>query len=264
MDFAGFETLSFERQGKILIVRIDRGENLNAVNATMHHEFGRVFRELNADPDSEVIVLTGRDKSFCAGGDIEWFQKMIDDPARFEALAPEGKNIVLDLLNLEKPIICQLNGPAAGLGATIALLCDIIIAAEDAIIGDPHVRMGLVAGDGGALIWPQLVGFARAKEYLMTGKMLSAQEAERIGLINHVVPAEELDAAVMKLAGQLANGATQAIRWTKTVTNIALKELAHKVMDAGIAYEMATNTSYDHQEAVTAFAERRKPDFKGR
>lgn len=264
MDFAGYRTLRFDRRGRILTVTIDRPEALNAVNAAMHEDFARVFRDAQDDPGSDVVVLTGAGRAFCAGGDVGWFQAMIDDPAAFRRLIPEAKKIVFDLLDLEKPIVCRLNGAAAGLGATLALLCDIIVAADTARIGDPHVRMGLVAGDGGAVIWPQLVGFARAKELLLTGEMLAAPEAERIGLVNHVVPAAELDAKVYGLAETLAGGATLAIRWTKTVVNTPLKEIAHTLMDASLAYEMASNETADHQEAVAAFREKRAPRFAGR
>jgi enoyl-CoA hydratase len=114
------------------------------------------------------------------------------------------------------------------------------------------------------VIWPQLIGYARAKEFLMTGEMLTAERAERIGLVNYVVPAAELDARVDAMADTLANGATLAIKWTKTVANIPLRRLAHELMDASIAYEMMTNVSADHQEAVNAFREKRKPKFSGR
>ena len=132
------------------------------------------------------------------------------------------------------------------------------------MIGDPHVRMGLVAGDGGAVIWPQLIGYARAKELLLTGEMLTAARAAELGLVNHVVPAAELDARVDALADQLAAGAPWAIRWTKTVANIPLRRLAHELMDASIAYEMGTSTTADHREAVAAFREKRPPRFTGR
>ena len=174
------------------------------------------------------------------------------------------KKMIFGLLDLEKPVIARINGDCIGLGATLALLCDILIAVDDARLGDPHVRMGYVAGDGGAVIWPQLVGYARAKEYLLTGDLLNAKEAERIGLINHAVPRQDLDAKVNALAEKLANGATKAIKWTKTCINIPLRQLAHSIMDASLAYEALTNIGADHQEAVTAFQEKRKPKFTGR
>jgi len=149
-----------------------------------------------------------------------------------------------------------------GLGATIALFCDVIFAADNAKIGDPHIRVGLVAGDGGAVIWPQLIGYARAKERLMTGDAMSAEEAARIGLINHVVPADELDARVAEFADRLANGATNAIRWSKVSVNIGLKQLAHSIMDTSLSYEWLSSLSADHREAVNAFCEKRKPVFE--
>jgi len=262
-DYAGYKCLTFERRERILRVTLNRPDTLNQVDGDMHHDLSVVFEEINRDPGCDVVVLTGAGRAFCAGGSASWMQGMIDEPAEFRAIGPDAKRIVFSLLELEKPIICRLNGAAAGLGATIALLCDIIIASDKAVIGDPHVKMGFVAGDGGAVIWPQLIGFARAKEFLMTGEMLTAERAERIGLVNYVVPAVELDARVDAMADTLARGATLAIRWTKTVTNIPLRRRAHEVMDASVAYEMMSNVSADHQEAVHAFLGKRKPKFSG-
>jgi enoyl-CoA hydratase len=160
-------------------------------------------------------------------------------------------------------MIAKLNGPAVGLGATIALLCDVIFAAPTAKIGDPHVKVGFAAGDGGAVIWPHLIGHARAKEYLMTGRLLTAEEAEKIGLINHVVPAAELDRAVDEFAQELLRGPMRAIQWTKLSVNIGLKQLAHAILDASVAYEALSNVTADHQEAVRAMREKRTPQFTG-
>lgn len=260
----GYECFKFRRKGRILHVTIDRATKRNAVDDALHHEFARVFYDLNDDPSSDVIVLTGTDRWFCAGGDFDWFQGLIDDPAKWRReVVPAAKRIIGGLLELEKPIVCGVNGAAAGLGASIALLCDIIIMADTAVIGDPHVKAGLVAGDGGAIIWPQLVGFARAKEMLMTGRMLCAAEAERLGLVNHVVPAAELPARVDAMAEELVNGATLAIRWTKTVVNMELRRIHAALTDAALGYETLTNSSADHQEAVNAFREKRKPKFTG-
>ena len=173
-------------------------------------------------------------------------------------------NLVFGLLDLEKPVIAKVRGPAIGLGCTIALFCDVIFAADTARFADPHVKIGVVAGDGGAVIWPQLVGYARAKEYLMTGDPIIASEAERIGLINHVVPESELDARVDGFARKLANGAPQAIKYTKVSVNLRLKEIAHTILDASMAYEMLTFATSDHREAVAAFLEKRKPNFTGK
>lgn len=259
-----YTTIKFARQGRVLTATLSRPAAMNAVNAAMHEELSRLFYDLQDDSDSDILVLTGEGKAFCAGGDLIWLQEAIDDPEVFIRMGGEAKRIIFGQLEMEKPLICRLNGAATGLGASLALGCDITIASANAVIGDPHVSVGLVAGDGGAILWSQLVGFARAREYLFTGKLAKAEEAERIGLINRVVPIGQLDEAVYTLADELAAGATKAIRWTKIVTNTPLKALAHQLFDMGLAYESMSNVSADHQEAVSAFRERRKPNFTGR
>jgi enoyl-CoA hydratase len=256
--------LSFERRGRVLEITMNRPDTLNAVDEVMHEELARVFTDASNDEGSDIVILTGAGRAFSSGGDVGFFQKMIDEPSSFEKTAREAKQIIFTLLDCEKPIIAKVNGHATGLGATIALFCDVIFASEAAKIGDPHVSVGLVAGDGGAVIWPQLIGYARAKEYLMTGKLMPAAEAARIGLINHAVPATELDAQVRDFADHLAAGAIKAIKWTKMSVNIGLKQLASSIMDASLAYEAMSNVTVDHQEAVHAFREKRKPLFTGR
>ena len=262
MDFSTYERMRISRNGRILTIALDNGK-INAVDSTMHHELARVFLDAQDDEDSDLVILTGTGRAFCAGGDMDWFQKHIEDPRTFRAIAPEAKRIVTSLLDLEKPLICRLNGAAAGLGATIALMSDIIIAADSARIGDPHIKVGLVAGDGGAIIWPQLIGFARAKELLLTGDLLTATEAAGLGLVNYAVPADELDAKVDEIAGKILGNPRWAVRWTKTVANIPLRELAARLADPALAYEILTNLTADRKEAVAAFVERRKPEFTG-
>ena len=264
MRYSNYSTMIVQLSDRIATVTMNRPEKLNAVDERMHEELAQIFIDLNNDPDIDVVILTGAGRAFSSGGDIGWMQLMIDEPSRFEKTAREGKQIVFSLLDCEKPIIAKLNGHATGLGATIALFCDVIFASERAKIGDPHVSVGFVAGDGGAVIWPQLIGYARAKEYLMTGDLLSAPEAARIGLINRAVPPEELDATVDAFARRLTAGAVKAIKWTKLSVNIGLKQLAHSIMDASIAYEAQSNRTADHAEAVAAFRDGRRPTFVGR
>lgn len=264
MDFSSYECIEFHRSGRILTIALNRPEQRNAVNARLHHELSRVFSDAQRDSDSDVVVLTGNGTAFCAGGDIDWMQLSVDQPDEFEKTAREAKDIVYSQLDLEKPLICKLNGHATGLGASLALLCDIIIASDEAKIGDPHVSVGLVAGDGGALIWPQLVGYAKAKKYLLTGELMLAVEAERIGLVTDVVPLAKLDTAVDAMAQRLVSGATKAIRWSKVTINLPLRQLFHSYFDAGVAYECLSNLTADHAEAVKAFRERRKPVFTGK
>ena len=256
-----YTTMTFARERRVLTVTLDRPTVLNAVNAAMHAEMARLFYDIAADRETDIVVLTGAGRAFCAGGDIDWLQGAVDDPTIFDGIAVEAKQIVFGLLDLEKPVICRLNGDAVGLGATVALFCDIIIAADDARIGDLHVNIGLSAGDGGAIIWPQLIGYPRAKEFLMTGRLIDGAEAAKMGLVNEAVPLDELDARTDRMVGKLERGATQAIRLTKVSINVGLKQLAHAMMDASIAYESLTNVSADHREGLAAFGEKRRPAF---
>jgi enoyl-CoA hydratase len=264
MNFADYENIAFKRRERVLEIILNRPDKYNAVDAALHTELARVFTDAANDAESDIIVLTGAGKAFSAGGDVNHMQKSVEEPERWSKTVLEGKQIVFSLLDCEKPIIAKVNGHATGLGATLALFCDVVFASETAKIGDPHVSVGLVAGDGGAIIWPQLIGYARAKEYLMTGQLMSASEAERIGLINHAVPPGELDAKVDAFVDRLAAGAPQAIRWTKVSVNIGLKQLAHSIMDTAIAYEWLSARSSDHREAVAAFLEKRTPKYTGR
>ncbi|SEO67233.1 enoyl-CoA hydratase [Salinihabitans flavidus] len=261
--FDDYETITFSREGRILTITLNLPESLNSVNAKLHSELSRVFSDANDDPESDIVVLTGAGRAFCAGGDVDWMQDAIDTPSNFEITATEAKRILFSQLDLEKPLICRMNGHALGLGASVALSCDVVIASEKAKIGDPHVSIGLVAGDGGAFLWPQMIGFGRAREYLMTGDPIPATDAAQMGLISRAVPVENLDEAAYGLARRLAGGAIKAIRWTKITANLPLKALVHASMDAGIAYEMMSNLSRDHAEAVAAFREKRKPEFTG-
>jgi enoyl-CoA hydratase len=263
MKFSDYRAMSFRRDQGVLHATLNRPDTLNAVDADLEHDLGRLFDDVGRDPDTRVLVLTGAGRAFSAGGDIEEMQKAIDDPDRFLAGIAQGKRLIFSLLDCPKPVIAKVNGPAVGLGATLALFCDIIIASCEAKIADPHVRVGFVAGDGGAVIWPQLIGYARAKEYLLTGNSLTGEEAAHIGLINRAVAAVDLDRTVDELAQRLANGASRAIQWTKLAVNVGLKQLAHSILETSFAYEALSNLTKDHQEAVNAFREKRRPCFTG-
>jgi enoyl-CoA hydratase len=253
-----YETLLLERKDRLLTITLNRPDVLNGVNEQMHKDLVDVVHFVAEDEGSDVIVLTGAGRAFSAGGELAYIAETAQHPERFDVDARRAKRIVYGMLDLEKPVVCKLNGHAVGLGATLALLCDVIFAAETAKIGDPHVSVGLVAGDGGALVWPQRIGLARAKEYLMTGELILAPKAEAIGLINYAVPAAELDAAVDAFCQRLLNGSTNAIRWTKVTLNLELKRIAHAVMDAGIAYEAVTVRSAEHRQAVEQLLSKKK------
>ena len=258
-----YNTLLLTRQNRRLTITLNRPELLNACNFDMHEELADVFVYAARDPHSDVVVLTGAGRAFSAGGDLAHITRNAANPELFDQEARSAKRIVFGMLDLDKPLICRLNGHAVGLGATLALLCDVIFAADNAKIGDPHVGIGLVAGDGGAAIWAQRIGLGRAKEYLLTGDLLTAKKAEEIGLVNHCVPAAELDAAVDAHCERLLKSSTNAVRWTKVLLNLELKRIAHAVLDAGVAYESLSVRSAEHRDAVQALVDKaasgRKP-----
>jgi len=263
-SYDSYKSLQVIRLGGVVTVTLNRPDFLNAINEAMHEELARIFVDIGSDEEARVVVLTGAgEKAFCSGGDIVWMNKLLD-PREFTRTTIEGRRIIYSMLDCQKPIIARLNGHAIGLGATIALFSDIVVAVDTAKIADPHVRVGLTAGDGGAVIWPQLVGFARAKEYLLTGNALGAGEAERIGLINYAVPASELDARVAGFVKQIDEGATVAIAGTKVSVNVALKQLAHAILETSFTCEALSNLTSDHREAVAAFGEKRPAKFTGR
>jgi len=256
-----YDTLALSRRGRLLTITMNRPDSLNAVNLRLHQELAEVFTWATADPDSDVVLLTGAGRAFSAGGDLDHILNNATHPELFDEEVRLAKRIVFSMLDLDKPLVCRMNGHAVGLGATLALYCDVIFASEKAKIGDPHVAVGLVAGDGGAAIWPQRVGLCRAKEFLLTGELLSARQAADIGLINHCLAAGELDASVDAFCDRLVAGASQAIRWTKVLLNQELKRVTHSLLDTGLAYEALSVRSEDHREAVKALQENRSPQF---
>lgn len=262
-DYSRYANLTVETAERVATVTFNRPERLNAFNRELHEELENVLVDLNGDEEVNAVVLTGAGKAFSAGGDLKAMQASQGEPIVRRAPTGRGRRLIMNLLELQQPIIAAVNGDAVGVAATVALFCDVVIASETARIGDPHVRVGLVAGDGGAIIWPALVGAARAKEYLMTGDLLSAKEAERIGLINRVVPPEELMSTAMGLARRLAQGPTWAIRWTKFSINKQLRAQMNLALDTSLALESLTYLTEDHKEAVAAFLEKRQPVFKG-
>ncbi|CAM2169493.1 Enoyl-CoA hydratase/isomerase family protein [Paraburkholderia sacchari] len=264
MDYQHYTHLGVSINSRIATLTLQSGEKFNCVNWQMHHELGTIFNDLSNDDDVDVIVLTGADDAFCAGANLQWLQQQLETPRDPREARNAGRAIVLGMLDCPKPVIARVNGDAIGLGASLALLADIVIAVDTARIADPHVRIGLVAGDGGTLIWPLLVGFARAKEFLLTGNAVSAPDAARMGLINYSVTKDELDATVERFARQLVEGAPLAIQLTKAATNIPLRQAVESVLESSLAYEIQTLRSKDVQEGVAAFLERRKPVFSGK
>ncbi|QIE89788.1 enoyl-CoA hydratase/isomerase family protein [Pseudomonas nitroreducens] len=264
MNFADYKTMSFERRGRVLTVTFNQPEKLNSFAGPSHTELSWLFYDLVEDKESDIIVLTGAGRAFSAGGDIEYMQWLHDNPAEFYRCVREAKRIVNGMLECDKPIICKVNGDAIGLGSTVAVFSDVIFAADTARFGDPHNNVALISGDGGQIMWPYLMGYARAKHYLFTGEKLSAADAERFGLINKAMPAAELDDYVNAYADKLCAMPVQSLRWSKSTINVPLRQMAASMMDVGMAYEAMSSQTPDHVEAIAAFREKRKPSFNKR
>ncbi|AXF19021.1 enoyl-CoA hydratase/isomerase family protein [Paraburkholderia caledonica] len=241
------------RPSGVAIVTLNRPEILNAINWDMHRELEQVFVDLDHNKSIRAIVLTGAGRGFCSGGD----QKSIDN-GDVPSPTRGGRHFIRNMLEVEVPIVAAVNGVAVGLGATLALFCDVIYASPTARFADTHVNAGVVAGDGGAVIWPLLLGPTRAKHYLMTGDFVNADEALAMGMINKVVESDRLLEAAIEYAELLASGPRDAIVWTKYCVNKITKQYAHLLLDTSIALETITFNSPARREAVASFAEKRK------
>lgn len=234
MDYGKYKYIKVERKGKILWLTLNRPDRLNAVTPEMHTELAAIFADVRNDQEADVVIITGAGRAFCAGADLN---EPMDSVEVVDKIFTEARDILVNILEVDKPIISAVNGPAAGLGVTLAVFADIVIASDRAKLGDTHVKVGLAAGDGGAVIWPLLVGVNKAKELLMTGEVIDAKEALKIGLVNHVVPHDELDNYVRKMAQELASGNLNAIKSTKKSVNLYVKWMLNQVFDYSCALE---------------------------
>ncbi len=261
MSYDGYQQLRFDRREHgVVLVTIDRPDKYNAADETMHAELARVWKDVTADPDTRVAVVTGAGKAFSAGGDLAMVQRMAGSYDRVTHMLGEMSELVYNLVNCEKPVISAINGVAVGAGLVVALLADISICAQDARLGDGHVKLGVAAGDHAAIIWPLLAGMAKARYYLMTGEMVDGVEAERIGLVSKAVPRADVLDEALALAETLATGSQLAVRYTKRALNSWLRA-AGPIFDTSAAYEMLTFMGPDVVEGAQALQDKRAPRF---
>jgi enoyl-CoA hydratase len=241
---------------------------MNALDLAAHDLLVETLQRVDRDPHSRAVLVTGSGRAFCAGGDLKAAQDRggayLGDLVGRPWVHSHGREIIHAVLSMDKPTVAMVNGAAAGLGANLALLMDAAVVDEDAIIGDTHVRAGLVAGDGAAVIWPLLVGPNRAKEFLMTSRMLNGRDAARIGLVNAAVPKDELRERAFALAHQFAGQAPYAAMATKAIINQYLWMMANLTLDIGLAWEHLSQQMPDCQEAIRAWNERRPAVFTGK
>ncbi len=252
--------LTVEIEDEVALVTLNRPDKRNAIDHPLHSALEEAVTELSVDPDVAAVILTGAGTTFSAGGDVKGFYP--DEVGPMTTI--RTRSLVQSMINCEAPLIAAINGVAAGLGATIALMCDVIYMADSARIGDTHVNMGLVAGDGGAVIWPLLIGPHRAKELLMAGQLVSAHEADKMGLVNRVFADADLLDGARAYARTLANKPRPAVRWTKMLINQAIQQGLNQTLALGLATEQLSSHTEDQKEAMAAFFEKRKPKYTGK
>ncbi|MBI4635274.1 MAG: enoyl-CoA hydratase/isomerase family protein [Candidatus Rokubacteria bacterium] len=261
MNYGDYQHLVFDlRPDGVLLITINRPEAMNAANARLHWELGQVWLTVDADPRARVALVTGAGRAFSAGGDLDMVEEMAGNPTAAARAMREASDLVYNMINLDKPIVSAINGAAVGAGLVVALLADVSIMSETARITDGHTRLGVVAGDHAAIVWPLLCGMARAKYYLLTSDFLDGREAERIGLVSRCVPPDKLMETAWEVAGKLAQGSQPAVRWTKRALNNWLRQ-AGPIFDQSLALEMLSFMNEDVREGVRAIREKRAPEF---
>jgi len=264
IDPARYEWIKIAKSDDgIATLTLNNPRRKNAVSRPMHREIERIWDEIDQDDDIRVSILTGEGDAFCAGTDLSVQDADNQEGRKGRPPTRSARRLFWNMLDAEKPVIAKVRGPAYGVGVNIALACDMVIAAEGARFCDSHVRMGIAPGDGGAALFPLLLGFHRAKEYLMLGEPLEARKAAELGLINYCVPAEELDAFVAGYAQRLASGPPLAISYGKMSVNLMLKQITAGAFETSLAYDQLTLFTDDHKEGARAFLEKRAPTFKG-
>jgi len=245
---------------RILRITFNRPETYNSVDGETHTQLTNIWRDIDADPNVNAVIVTGAGKAFSAGGDFGLIKNMLDDPMLRMATWKEAKDLVYNIINCNKPIVSAINGVAVGAGLVVGILADVSIAGKSARIVDGHTRLGVAAGDVACIIWPLLCGLAKAKYYLLTCRPISGEEAERIGLVSLCVDDAALQATALDIARELAGGAQSAIRWTKYALNNWLR-MAGPTFDTSVALEMLGFTGAEAREGLAAHLEKRKPNF---
>jgi enoyl-CoA hydratase/carnithine racemase len=260
-----FLTVDIDGNG-VATVTMNDPEKLNSIGPENHKELEYIWIDLAKDESIKAIVFTGAGRAFSAGGDIKKMAARAGTEfgLQYALRVPQNTlRIYEHMLLVPQPIIAAVNGDAIGLGMTLALFADMSIVADDARLGDTHVKVGLVAGDGGAVMWPLLVGPQRAKEFLMRGKLLKGAEAAAMNLVNYAFPKADVLTEAHKIATEIAANPIWAVRWSKASVNKQLKAQLNQILELSIAYESLTMLTHDYKEAANAFAEKRKPEFKG-
>jgi len=257
-----YKTILFEISGKKATLTLNRPDAFNAFNNDMSFELQAAIKEVAKNNEVRVLILTGAGKAFCSGQDLKEIQG-VENRSLADSIHQRYNPLIKGMRNLPKPIICKLNGIAAGAGCSFALACDLIIASENASLLEAFVNVGLVLDSGSSYFLPRLVGAARAFELATSGKKISAQEALQWGMINKVVPAAELDKTVDEIAEYYASAPTKAIGMIKKMLNKSFHSDLDTMLEAEAYHQEIAGFTNDYKEGVKAFVEKRKPNFTG-
>ena len=256
-----YKSLLVEKSGRVFKIRLNRPESRNALDTEMGADLRRVLDYVSKDPQIRALILTGVGKAFCAGGDVKSMDVSMPD------LAGRGKlkdfhGWLKSLINLEIPVIAAVNGAAAGAGCSLAMACDLIVASEDARFVHSFVKVGLIPDGASMYFLPRMVGLPRAKELMFSGRTIEASEALAIGLVNKVVPADQLMPRVEEMAGELARGPGKAVALTKRLLNLSMDSDLESMLEfEALGQDICFGTE-DFGEGRKAFLEKRKPVFK--
>jgi enoyl-CoA hydratase/carnithine racemase len=239
--------ITVEADGPVRIVRLNRPEQLNAINDELHLGLTQLFPQLSADADARVAVITGNGRAFSAGGDFDLLDRMANDRALRRDVIAEGRELVINMVRCRVPVVAAVNGPAVGLGCSVIALSDVVYMAESSYLSDPHVTVGLVAADGGPLTWPLHTSLLLAKEYAFTGDRITAARAAEIGLANHVCPEADVFGAALEAAQKIAKLPPQAVEATKRVLNLHVERAVLATIDFAMSAE---TESFDTPELL--------------
>ncbi len=257
-----YQFLTYETSGSIATITMNRPDVYNAFNNELTFELQEAFKEAGKDKNVRCIVLTGAGKAFCSGQDLK-SARGSEFKGFSDSIHKRYNPLIRAMRNMPKPIICKLNGVAAGAGASLALACDFIIASEKAMLIEVFVNIGLVMDSGSSFFLPKLVGPQRAFEYATMATRISAEEAHKIGMVNRVVAPEALDESVNEVAAFYANAPTKAIGLMKKMINKSMNADLDTMLEYEAYCQDIAGSTHDYQEGVNAFLEKRKAEFKG-
>jgi enoyl-CoA hydratase len=259
-----YETIIFEKTESVARITLNRPEKMNALTGVAFHEIIHALDDAEQDDSTRVVVITGKGKAFCAGVDLKFASEKLDNLKSEWDFLRVGKRLLERIEDLTKPVIAAVNGLALAGGFEIILAADLVVAAEDAMIGDQHMKVGMFGAGGSPFRLPLMIGFRKAKEMVLTGKWISGKEAEAIGLVNRAVSLGELDTAVNEMVAELADKSPVAMRITKSYMNRMTLTDADSKVEVAMLSALVNGSSEDHEEGMRAFQEKRKPEFKGR